>query len=158
MDCRPVAPGGCVGGEMGMSSDPSMKNTDPFVSACVSRQGGNAHQTCAGSSKGITVLISPPDSIKARPAPPAPCECPNAPIWLTFSLLKKMLVESPLALIRNFAASRMVCPGPVMESSVAITTNPHDTMCFSKYATLADLPKLPFPQVSIGCLKPPAPR
>src|SRR5690242_10904886 len=99
MDCSPITAGGCVcvAGEMGKSSDPSMKNTDPVVSACVSRQGGKAHQTCAGSSKGITVLISPPDSINARTAPLAPCECPNAPTWLTFSLLKKMLAESPLA-------------------------------------------------------------
>src|SRR5215469_10192251 len=107
MDCSPVVPGGCVGGEMGMSNEPSIKNTDPVVRLLVSRQGGKAHQICAGSSIGITVLISPPDLIKALMAPPAPCECPKAPIWLTLSLLKKMLVELLLALTRNFAASNM---------------------------------------------------
>src|SRR5437879_13725659 len=133
MDWSPVAELGCVGGEIGMSSEPSSKKMEPVVRSAVFGQSiGMEQNACAGSSIGITVLILPADLIMALIAPPAPCECPNDPTWLTFSLSKKILTGLLFAAIRKLTPSNMVCPGPAFLSSGAMITNPHEAMCFKK--------------------------
>ena len=73
MDSRPVTLDGCVGGDTSVSEEPSMKNTDHEVMFRVSMQSGPyVHHLFAGNSIGITVLISPPDLIRAFADPPAP--------------------------------------------------------------------------------------
>ena len=69
-----------VGGEIGMSAEPSMKKTDdPLGRSAGSKQLlPSVHQILAGNSIGITVFIKPFDLINAFPAPPAPCEAPTA--------------------------------------------------------------------------------
>src|SRR6267154_647200 len=75
MDWSPVAEPGCVGGEIGMSSEPSTKKMEPVVRSAVFGQSiGMEQNACAGSSIGITVLTLPADLIIALIAPPAPCE------------------------------------------------------------------------------------
>ena len=69
----PVADGGCVGAEIGMSSEPSTKKMEPCVRCDVSAQfNGSAQNCCPGSSIGKTVLIVPADLISALIAPVAP--------------------------------------------------------------------------------------
>src|SRR5437879_12680499 len=90
MDCSPVADAGCVGGEIGMSSELSTKKIEPCVRCEVSVQFSGLAQNCwPGSSIGKTVLIIPADLISALIAPVAPCECPNEPTWADVQLVKE---------------------------------------------------------------------
>src|SRR5258708_28329072 len=98
----------------------------------------------------MTVEILQLDAIIARITPPAPWECPIAPIWLVSSLLKKILPGSLFAAIMKFAASKIVVPSAVNRSLVATTTNPHDAKLRRRYEAPLETPPVPLPQVIIG--------
>src|SRR5260370_11230214 len=132
MDCSPVTVVPWFGGEI-TSKEPSTKKIEPVVRLDVSTQlRGLLQKDWAGSSMGRTVLMAPADLIRALIAPVEQCEAPKEPIWVTLSLLWKMLAGLALAAMRKLAASRMVWPTPVFLSSVAMITKPQEAMCLIK--------------------------
>src|SRR5215472_15286572 len=133
MDCKPVAEAGCVGGEIGRSREPSIRKIDREVMWEVSGQSAGMRQKLwAGNSMGMTVLIRPLDLIIALMDPPAPCECPNAPIREVFNLFWNVPPDLLFCAIMALAASIIVWPGPAFLSCAEMTTNPQEAMCLRK--------------------------